>query len=180
MRGKKYSWLYGVLASLITLAMLFGGQALFNKYAMAKPMDKMFEHMDGIERVQITFDEPGDSLGKIEIALTDVDNLQVLYVQILAGLDKYGGAKKYNIVLKDTRDAQLEDFYYQIHYFLEEARDNKNFAAMAEKIQKKSAESGIRSKIYVDAGYIYLQAEKKSWEQLRAGNQLYIVLARSY
>ncbi len=42
---------------------------------------------------------------------------------------------------------------------------------MAEKIQKKSAEAAIRSKIYVDDQYIYLQAEY-------GAENMYIVLKR--
>lgn len=199
MQGKKYNWLYGVLASLLTLAILFGGQILFNKYAMARPMDKMLEQLDGIESFKVHFHESPQNgeLGKIQIKLNGVKNLQTLYGQLVAGLDKYGGAQKYDIILSDNRDKQLEEFYYHIHYLLEEARDKSNFVAMNEQIQKKGGASGVDSKIYVDANYIYLQLKKTSGESgekevnphkpqinrtnsedPRADSQMYVVLPR--
>ena len=174
---KKHHWLYGILASLITLAILFGGQILFHKYGLAKPMDKMFEQIEGIEFFRADFNETGrnNDQTKIHFKLNNVKNLQTLYGQIVSGLDKYGGAKKYEIILEDSRNPQLEDFYYQIHYSLEEARATGNFSAMREKIKELSAHSDVDLKIYIDANYIYVQLKAKNQDQA----QMYVVLDRA-
>ncbi|WP_371381427.1 hypothetical protein [Sporomusa aerivorans] len=175
MPQKDYNWVKGCLALVITLALLFGGQLFWNKYAVAKPISDMFQSIKGVESVSIgRINEQGKNSdkNKIFVKLANVPDLQKAYTAIIDGLKNIDGGKKYDIVIQDNRTPELEQFFYTVHYYVQEASVNGNFAIMSEKIEAKAQKVGIAVKIYVDTKNIYLQMTK-------ADAEMYMVIARS-
>ncbi|WP_425057806.1 hypothetical protein SCACP_23480 [Sporomusa carbonis] len=174
MPNKNYNWVIGCVTLMLTLAVLFGGQFLWNKYAVANPVNRMFQNIDGVESVSISRlneQSKNNETVKIYIKLNHVDNLQNLYEEITDGLNQVGGGKKYDIVIRDTRTPELEQFYYSIHYDIQEAIFTGNFATMAERIQAKAGSAQVKTQIYVGNKNIYVQMTK-------GADGMYVVVPR--
>ncbi|MDF2569704.1 MAG: hypothetical protein K0R55_1308 [Sporomusa sp.] len=174
MPKKDYNWVIGCLTLLFTLIALFGGQLLWNKYAVANPINKAFQNIDGIETVTVgRFNDQGKNSDKtkIYVKLGHVANLQSLYSEMADRATQVDGGRKYEIVIQDNRTPELEQFYYSIHYQIQEAIFTGNFATMAECIEAKANSAGVTAQIYVDTKNIYLKMTKGT-------DDMYVVIAR--
>jgi|GEM_PF-431693 len=175
MSQKENNWVVGCLALVLTLAVLFGGQLLWNKYAVANPIYEVLQTINGIESVSIgRMNQQGKNMDevKIYVTLSDVQNLQKMYGELTAGLQQVNSGKKYDIVIQDSRTPELEKFYYSIHYYLQEAIVNGNFASMTERIEAKANDAGVVAQIYVDTKNIYLTLTKET-------ANMYVVIERT-
>lgn len=176
MLRKDYNWVVGCLALVLTLTVLFGGQLLWNKYAVANPINKMLQNINGVESVTIgRLNEQGKNNEKVKvlyIKLKNVSNLQVVYGEIIDGLKHVDAGNKFDIVIQDTRTPELEQFYYNIHYYVQEAIFTGNFATMADRINAKASGAGVDAQIYVDTQNIYLKMTKGNAE-------MYVVVSRN-
>lgn len=174
MPKKNYNWVSGCLTLVLTLAVLFGGQLLWNKYAIANPINKAFLNIEGIESATIgRLSEQGKAgeNSKIYVKLARVANLETLYTEMTDKLKQVNGAKEYDIIIQDNRTPELEQFYYSIHYQIQEAIFTGNFSTMAERIEARANSAGIATQIHVDTKRIYLKLTKGPAE-------MYMVIAR--
>ncbi|SDE19068.1 hypothetical protein [Sporomusa acidovorans] len=160
MPKKEVNWVVGGVALVLTLIVLFSGQFLWNKYAVTNPISKMFQNVNGVESVTVGQQSNNNEKIKIYVKLNHVSNLQTLYSEIVDGLKQMDNGKKYDIVIQDNRTPELEEFYYQIQYYIQEAIFTGNFASMAESVGIKANNDGVTEKIYIDADNIYLQLVK--------------------
>ena len=165
---KKFKWVISLLSGVITLAVLFAGQTMWLKYAVATPMDKFLNSVDGVDSVKIS--ERSTPL-IIDVTLKDVKDLSKTYDSLLGKINETAGAKKYKLALHDSRSGELENFYGSIHYAVQEAIVTGHFNAMAEQITAKAEDQRIKSEVWVNAKNIYIQLEKN-------GAQMYEVVPR--
>lgn len=167
---KNYNWLVSMLAVVATLALLAGGQVVWQKYSVAQPLEKLIHGIDGV--VSASWEEgKKDDAVKINIKLHNVTNLQKTYGELSDGAKKIIGARPFKINIEDSRTPELERFYYNTHYYVQEAVSTGNYALMAERLQGKAAEAGVAVQVYVDAKSVYLQMTKES-------GQMYVVVSR--
>lgn len=159
MNRKGYNWLLSAAVVVLTLAILAGGQMAWQKFAVAQPMDKLLTSIDGVAKASW---EEGkkDDVVQIYITLANVKNLAKTYGAISDGAKRILGSRPYRVTIADTRTPELEQFYYQIHYHIQEAIFTGNFSLMAEKVQKLSADAGITAQVYVEAKVVYVQLAK--------------------
>lgn len=165
---KNFKWLISLLAGVVTLAILFGGQTLWLKYAVAKPLDKFFYSIDGVENVQIS--DTSAQLS-IDVTLKDVKELPKTYDSLSQGIRNVVGNKNYKLVVHDSRNSELEGFYQAIHYYVQEAIATGRYSTMVEQIKGKADSQGIKANVWVDAKNVYLQLEKN-------GVQMYEIVPR--
>lgn len=174
MPKKDYNWVVGGLVLVLSLIALFGGQLLWNKYVVADPINKKFQSITGVEAVTVgQLNEQGKNNEnvKIYLKLSKVSNLQYLYNEISNGLKQVDGGKKYDIVIQDTRTLALEQFYYTIHYYIQEAIFTGNFATMAERVNAKAASDNVDAKVYVDTKNLYVT-------MIQGTAEMYVVISR--
>ncbi|SMC77015.1 hypothetical protein [Sporomusa malonica] len=174
MPRKDYNWVVGCLTLVLTLSVLFGGQLLWNKYAVANPINKAFLNIEGIESATVgRLNEQGKNSEQIKIyvKLAHVTNLQKLYAEMADRLKQVSGGREYEIIIQDNRTPELEQFYYSIHYQIQEAIFTGNFATMAERIESKANSAGVTTQMYVDTQNIYLKITKGT-------NEMYVVIVR--
>ncbi|SDF64601.1 hypothetical protein [Sporolituus thermophilus] len=168
---RKYNLLIGLMSVVLTIALLAGGQVLWQKYAVAKPLDKMLQGIDGVESATWEEGTKKEEV-KIHVTLHQVGNLPKTYSEITDGSRQILGARGFKIIIHDNRTPELEQFYYRVHYFVQEAIFTGNFALMAERLQEQAARSGVAVQAYVDARHVYLKMTKD-------GGEMYEVVPRT-
>lgn len=171
MNWKQHNWVLGCIAVVITFFVLFGGQLIWQKYAVAKPLDKTLNGINGVESV--TWKDGGKN-GEpviINVTLKNVQNLQKTYGELLEGSQRSLGRQNFKLIIEASRTPELEQFFYRIHIYVQEAIYTGNFTSMAEKIQEKAIAEGIDTKAYVDTANVYFQVQKN-------GDEWYIVIPR--
>jgi hypothetical protein len=170
--GRKYiQLLKGCIALIITVACLYAGQAVWHAYAVDQPLDKTLNGVDGVEKV--TWDDSNninDSIN-IYVTLNNISNLQKTYEEINSKIEKTLKNKQFILNIKDNRSPELEQSYYDIHYYIQKAIVDGDFPLLEEKVQEKAGATGAAAKVYVDEKYIYLQLTKND-------SSLYAVISR--
>ena len=170
MNSKNYNWFLSAVAVVLTLAVLAGGQMVWQRFTVVQPMDKLLQGVDGVTKSSW---EEGkkDDVVQIYITLTKAKDFARTYGTIHDGAKRILGTRPFKINITDTRTAELEQFYYHTHYLLQEAVFTGNFAAMDEKIRKLSSEAGISSQVYVETKMVYVKFVKDT-------SEMYVVLIR--
>lgn len=171
MNWRQYNWLLGCMAVVVTMVILFGGQLLWEKFAVAKPLDKAFLNINGV--VDAAWEDQskkGEPI-KIYVTLQNIDNLAQTYEELSDGAKKVLGKKPFKLLIRDSRSPELEQFHYKLHYIVQEAIFTGDFSSMAEQLAVKAKEENIDMRIYVDASHVYLQTAKDA-------AQMYILVPR--
>lgn len=164
--------LKGCIALIITVACLYIGQALWQNYAVDLPLDNALHGIDGVEKV--TWDN-GDSINdtvNIAVTLKNTVNIKKTYDEMINKIEQTLKDRKYTLKIEDNRSTELEQTYYDIHYYIQKAIVDGDFPLLEEKVQEKAGFAGITAKVYVDQYNIYLQMIKDS-------SSLYSVTARN-
>lgn len=171
MNWKDYNLFHIFLSLLLTAAILFFGQALWHSYAVAKPLDKVLQDINGVE--QVTWHEKSrlSEIATIDITLKNADNFASTYAQIEEAAKQILGHNGFQIKINDHRTVELEQLYYTVHYYLQEAIATGNFSLMNERVQQKVTQQGAAADIYVNANYIYLKLAK-------GNDDMYVLIPR--
>ena len=170
MNSKNYNWLLSAVAVVLTLAVLSGGQMLWQRFTVVQPMDKLLQGIDGVTKSSWEEGKKDDTV-QIYITLSETKNFPKTYSAIHDGAKRILGSRPFKVNIADSRSDELEQFYHKIHYQLHEAVFTGNFSLMAEKIQKLADESGITARVYVESKTVYVQLTKGQ-------NELYAVVTR--
>lgn len=171
MDWRKYNWALGGIAVLVAFAVLFGGQLLWQKYTVAKPLDKIFSGVNGVEGTLWEDSGKNGEPVKIYVTLKNVADLQKTYEDLVDGSEQILGRRSFKIIIKDSRTPEIEQFYYQIHYYVQEAIYTGNFATMADKIQEQARAEGVDVRVYVDISNVYVQVSQNT-------DSMYLVIPR--
>ncbi len=170
MNLKRSAFTTYVAALAVTVAVLVAGQLLWQKYAVARPLDTGLRDIPGVTAASWEENKNGDLT--INVALGSVDNLAKTYGQIGATAKNILGRTPARISLTDSRTPELEALYYGIHLYIQEAIFTGNFSAMAERIDARASAAGADDRVYVDAANVYVQLT-------RQGAALYAVVPRA-
>jgi len=155
----------------LTLTVLGGSHFFWQQYALDKPLTQVIQAIDGVETLTLDNSDKNESTRNIHITLNNVTNLQKTYQTINDGISNILGLKKYKLTIHDHRTPELEQLYYSMHYYIEEAIFTGRFGVMAEIIQQKALAANIKAQVYVDANYIYVQL-------MSSNGNLYMVIPR--
>ncbi len=153
------SWLTYVAVLTVTVGVLVCGQFLWNKYAIAKPLDNGLQQVQGVEAASWEEGKTSENAA-LDITLDQVDDLQKTYGEITETTKKTLGRKAFRIVLHDHRTPELERLYYNVQYNIQEAIFTGNFSTMAGAVRQQAEAAGAEAKIYVDTGNVYIQLTK--------------------
>lgn len=162
-------WVVAV-ALVVTLGILLGGQYLFRRERVDRPLLEQYKEISAVESASIR-DEQGRKV--IELQLGEVDDLAKSYRDIEAASRNFLEKDSYRLVIVDKRDRGLEDVYYRMHFSLEEAIATGRFTDMADRVGTIAGSSDLdRYRLSVDGQRLYLQLH-------RGDRYLYAVLERS-
>lgn len=171
MKAKHIQLLKGCIALIITIAILYIGQALWRNYAINLPLDKALHGISGVEK--ITWDNSNNinNTMSIYVTLGNTANIQETYKEIKSKIEQTLKGRRYTLEIKDNRSPELEQVYYDIHYYIQKAIVDGDFPMLEKKAREKAGLAGAGVKVYVDEQNVYMQLTKN-------GNSLYNVVAR--
>lgn len=160
MTGKRDNWTIFIIVLVATVATLVCGQLLWQKFAVAKPLDKGLQEIQGVEAATWGDNNKNTDCVIMDVSLGQVANLQKTYGGITDTAKRILGRKPFRVVLHDHRTPELESLYYTVHYQIQEAIVTGNFVVLAERIEEKAAAAKVDAKVYVDTKNVYVQLTK--------------------
>jgi len=160
MKVKYNQILKGCIALIITVACLFIVQAVWQSYAVNLPLDKALNEIDGVLSVTLDDSHKINDITTIYITLDNTANLQKTYKEIRTKIEQTLKGSEYTLEIKDNRSPELEQTYYDIHYYIQKAIVDGDFPLLEAKVREKADLAGAAAKVYVDEQNIYLQLVK--------------------
>jgi DNA-directed RNA polymerase subunit L len=159
--GKYIQILKGCISLIITVAVLYAGQAVWRNYAIDLPLDKALNKIEGVEEVAW---DSGNSINgsmSIYVKLGSISNLQKTYEEINKIIEQTLKGREYSLEITDDRSPELEQAYYDIHHFVQKSIVDGDFPTLEVKVREKAGTIEAKAKVYVDEQNIYIQIDKK-------------------
>jgi hypothetical protein len=150
------------LAFVLTMVVLFGGQALTARLQVDKPFKHDIYAIKGVKKFEVTQDKEGV---KVQLQLNRVINLQKVLDPIQQKVEFYYHKSLREIRIADHSNDRLEEIRYQLSFYLEEAVISGRY------VQLKSALDSypqIRSRVYFGRDYMFIQLEDGSYYHYEA------------
>jgi hypothetical protein len=160
MKIKYIKFLKGSIALIITVACLFIVQAVWQSYAVDLPLDKALNDIDGVLSATLDDSHKINDSTTIYVELDNTANLQKTYKEISTKIEQTLKGSEYILEIKDNRSPELEQTYYDIHYYIQKAIVDGDFPLLEAKVREKADLVGAAAKVYVDEQNIYLQLVK--------------------
>lgn len=151
----------GFIALIITVVFLYAGQALWQNYVIDLPLGKTLNEIDGVEKVAWDSGSSFNDAVIINIELGNINNLQKTYKEIIEKINMVLNGREYFLEISDNRSQELEQTYYDIHYYVQKSIVDGDFPTLEVKVREKAEMIGAQAKVYVDEQNIYLQLDKK-------------------
>lgn len=160
MKIKYIQFLKGCIALIITVACLFAVQAVWQNYAVDSPLDKALNDIDGVLSVTLDDSHKINDNTTIYVTLDNTTNFQKTYKEISTKVEQKLSNSEYTLKIKDNPSLELEQAYYDIHFYIQKAIVDGDFPLLEAKVQEKADIVGAAAKVYVDEHNIYLQLAK--------------------
>lgn len=160
-----------IIASiLIGLLIFFGGQFLYNKYNVEKPLEELINNNDAVSDVHMKKDVSGIYL-EVELK-KGVTNVAEVYEELFQDASAILGRQPFKLTFKDNPDAKLTEVWRQSQYYVHQAIMQGNFPEMAKKITDIAEGEGLNAKVDVTESNVYIQLTKED------GHNIIAVVAR--
>jgi len=123
----KKSRIYVVLtAAALSALLLFGGWMLYNKTAIAAPLEKAIADLPDV----VDYDKPirSQDLVKVELQLTNNANVREIYHDINTNAASAIGDRKLELNIKSEQNSQLELIWQSALFPIAEAMESKAYS----------------------------------------------------
>jgi hypothetical protein len=138
---------------LITLALLLGGQLLYEKDFVKDGLSQQVAKVAVVDDLRVAKDEKPPA---VYIRINNAQDLQHDYQGLSDVVRKQLGLQ-YKVVLLDNRNPKLQSLYEQDSFAIQEAIATGNFQAMQESVSRLAAANKVQSNISVDSYNVYLE-----------------------
>ncbi len=148
-------WLV-ILAFLVTIGVLFGGQRLTAKYRAEDPTRRAVENIKAVRHFEVK--KVSDGL-TVELKLDKVGNLEIILDSIKQKVESYYNLPVRNFIINGRTDQKLQQTRYNLSFYLEEALESGRY------IQLKEALDGyqpVKARVYLGIDFIYIQLENEN------------------
>lgn len=145
-------WLV-VLAFVITLGTLFGGQAIAKKFKTTNPLKKEFSKIKAIKSYSVDQEDTGIN---VNLKLAKVDNLQRVLDKVAERVKFYYHKPVKSFTITNYSNKQLEEARYQLLFNLEEAMLTGRYTQLKNAL---NSYHNLQAKVYFSANFIYLQMD---------------------
>ena len=143
-----------VALALLTVLILVGGQTVYRQLLVERPLLQELRTVPGVRAVIIDNTTTGYN---ITLDLLPVGNLSAVYRQAIYVIQRHLNPSDFSLKLADNRTPALEDLYWQMQIYIEEAIMKGNFSTTATKLGELAAVVGVNEKFYVDEECVYLE-----------------------
>ncbi len=140
-------------AFIVTLGILFGGQALTAKVRVDNPLKRDVYTIDGVKKFELLQDKEGI---KVKLQLKKVENLQEVLDRVQQKVTLYYHKPVQEIQITDHSNQRLREVRYQLSFNLEEAVGSGRYVQLKAALESYSP---IKSRVYFSRDYIYIQLE---------------------
>ncbi|MBU4533159.1 MAG: hypothetical protein U1D96_05570 [Eubacteriales bacterium] len=145
-----------ILAFIVVLGLLFGGQVVYQKYGYHQPLRQALEQQEYVKSYEIDEKSP---VVRITVTFTRTDNLMESYQRLDQAVWVANSGRPYELVVADERNATLNGAYYDSQFAVYQAIIQGSFPEMARVVQDNAREAGAEAKIFVDNRNVYIQME---------------------
>ena len=145
-----------ILALLLGLGTLWGGQWLFNRYNYERPLSNLLGENKDV--ISYSINDSGPLL-EVEVRLKKVESLENSYVKLRKSVEEVAGGRKIKITVKDDRDQTLEGVYQDASLAAYEALTRGNYLDMGRFIEARAAGQGAQAKVFLDGEHLYIQMQ---------------------
>jgi len=159
-----------VAAMLITLALLLGGQFLYEKHFVQNGLDQQVAKVTAVDDLRVAKDEKPPA---VYVRISNAQDLQTDYQGLTDVIRKQLGPQ-YKLVLLDERTPKLQSLYEQASFAIQEAIATGDFQAMQKSVSRLAADNKVQSNISVDSYNVYLELRDE-----QGSGYLYEVIPRT-
>jgi hypothetical protein len=157
-----------LLALLIILGVLVGGQKLYNTNLIEKPVSKELSALKYVESVEIT---NADHLYQIQVHVRQAGDLKSEYNEINKVVADNIKGRQYEIKIIDKRDEFLQKELQKLELSVFEAIAQNNYLALEQRFDDTANRDHFKYQLQID--------EKKLYVQISQGNNyLYEIIDR--
>lgn len=140
-------------AFVVTLALLFGGQALTLKLRVNDPLKQEVYAIKGVRKFTVKQDKEGL---RVELKLSRIADLQQVLDKVKQKVESSYNKPIRAITIKDHSNLRLKEIRYRLSFDLEEAVVTGHYIQLR---QSLDAYPEIQSRIYFSPDFIYIQLE---------------------
>jgi hypothetical protein len=159
-----------VAAMLITLAVLLGGQILYQKHFVNDDLNRQVATVAAVSDLRVAKDEKPPA---VYLRINNAQDLQTDY-QGLAEVVRKQLGPQYKVVLLDNRTPELQSLYEQGSFAIQEAIATGDYQAMQKSVTRLAAANRVQSQISVDSYNVYLELRDE-----QGSGYLYEVIPRA-
>ena len=142
-----------VAAMLITLALLLGGQLLYEKDFVKDGLDQQVAKVATVDDLRVAKDEKPPA---VYVRINNAQDLETDYQGLTDVIRKQLGPQ-YKVVMLDNRTPELQSLYEQGSFAIQEAIATGNYQAMQQSVTQLAAANKVQSNISVDSYNVYLE-----------------------
>ncbi|MGB9660544.1 MAG: hypothetical protein ACPL5F_00815 [Moorellaceae bacterium] len=142
-----------LVACLLSAGVLLGGQHVYREFFVQRPLMETLRAEKGVQGVRL---ERTGNTEKVMVELEPVDSLKQTYLRLEQLLHRFYPDGKVELIVVDHRSPALEQVWGRCQFAVYEAAVRGNFTTMAEEVEKETQEQGVKLKLDVDRGHIYV------------------------
>lgn len=140
-------------AFTVTLALLFGGQALTQKLRVNDPLKHEINAIKGVHKFNLIQDKEGLT---VELKLARVADLQQVLDKVKQKVESSHNKPVRKMAINNHSNLRLKEIRYRLSFDLEEAVVTGRYIQLR---QSLDAYPEIKSRIYFSPDFIYIQLE---------------------
>lgn len=140
-------------AFIVTLALLFGGQAVTQKFRVNDPLKHEIYATKGVRKFKVIPDKEGLA---VELKLARVADLQQVLNKVKQKVESSYNKPVRTMAINDHSNLRLKEVRYRLSFDLEEAVVTGHYIQLR---QSLDAYPEIKSRIYFSPDFIYIQLE---------------------
>jgi len=158
-----------VLTLAVALVGLFGVRWVYQDQALNRPLEQAIRSVAGV--VDASLSREGNIM-VVRVRAHEVERLEELVASLWRSIATLEGRQEVRLHISDTRTDDLQETYYHLHFFLQEAVSTGHYSALPQRLAAVAeARQVTRCRVFVASDYVYLQLH-------RGESSLYAIVPR--
>lgn len=166
MKNSEFRIAVAILTLIIVFGLLWGGFTAYKKLAIEEPLTESLQKIEAVSSVSVNKEKNYT----IEVKLKKVEDIQQVYESLITTIEGTLKKDNYNLVIGDSEDETLKDWYKKLQPAIYESLANNEFVKLEETLAK-TVNNDVTYKLFVDEDYLYIQLFK-------GDSYMYKILAR--